>query len=85
MNLKNIKKPVKGSTVQMLGLGLVLTILIGCGDAVSLEAGRQTLNPLSEAAARAVADGTREEAATAVRRLIASLDCFLDNPECPRP
>ena len=84
MNFKATKTLVNGLIGRMSLKATLLVMLSGCGTVlVDLEAGREKINPLLSAAAGAVADGTREEAASSVRDLIASVDCLLDNPECP--
>lgn len=63
---------------------LALTTLIGCDDALNLKAARAEINPLIRPHADAIANGSREDAARTGRDLIATIDCVLDNPECPK-
>lgn len=83
MTFKSTKKPLKERLVLM-SVGAMLTMTLnGCGDALSLEAAREQLNPKIAQHAANLADGSRASALSSGRDLIAVLDCVLNNPECP--
>lgn len=78
------KRRNNGPNARTAALATSMLILSGCmHDRLDLEAAREELNPLSVQHVIDLRTGTRQQAIQSGRNLISTLDCILDNPECP--